>query len=27
VMEERRKVQEPGIHGIQIDRRIADSGE
>ena len=27
VMEERRKVQEPGIYGIQVDRRIADSGE
>jgi hypothetical protein len=27
VMEERRKVQEPGIFGIQLDRRIADSGE
>ncbi len=27
VMEERRKIQEPGIHGIHVDRRIADSGE
>ena len=27
VMEERHKVQEPGIHGIHVDRRIADSGE
>ena len=27
VMEERRKVQEPGMHGIYVDRRIADSGE
>jgi hypothetical protein len=27
VMEERRKIQEPGIHGIQVDRRMADSGE
>jgi len=27
VMEERRKIQEPGIHGIHGDRRMADSGE
>ena len=29
VMEERRKVQDPGIHGhgIRVDRRRADSGE
>jgi hypothetical protein len=27
VMEERRKIQEPGIHGIRVDRRRADSGE
>jgi len=27
VMEERRKIQEPGIHGINVDRRMADSGE
>jgi hypothetical protein len=27
VMEERRKIQEPGIHGIHLDRRMADSGE
>ena len=27
VMEERRKIQEPGIHGIHVDRRMADSGE
>ena len=27
VMEERRKIQEPGIDGIHVDRRIADSGE
>ena len=27
VMEERRKIQEPGIFGIHVDRRIADSGE
>ena len=27
VIEERRKVQEPGFPGIHIDRRIADSGE
>lgn len=27
VMEDRRKIQEPGIHGIHLDRRMADSGE
>lgn len=27
VMEERRKIQEPGIHGIHGDRRMADSEE
>lgn len=27
VMKERRKIQEPGIHGIHVDRRMADSGE
>ena len=27
VMEERRKIQEPCIHGNHVDRRIADSGE
>ena len=27
VMEERRKKQEPGIQGIHVDRRTADSGE
>jgi hypothetical protein len=27
VMEERRKIQEPGIHGFQVDRRMTDSGE
>jgi hypothetical protein len=27
VMEERRKIQEPDIHGIHVDRRMADYGE
>ena len=27
VMEERRKIQEPGFQGFHVDRRIADSGE
>jgi hypothetical protein len=27
VMEERRQIQEPGVHGIHVDRRMADSGE
>ena len=27
VMEERRKIQEPGIDGFHVDRRTADSGE
>ena len=27
VMEERRKIQEPGCHRTHVDRRIADSGE
>jgi len=27
VMEERRKIQEPGIHRTHLDRRVADSGE
>jgi hypothetical protein len=27
VMEERRKIQQPGIHGINVDRRMADPGE
>ena len=27
VMEERRQIQEFGVHGIHIDRRMPDSGE
>ncbi len=27
VMEERRKMQEPGVPGIHVDRRMADSDE
>jgi hypothetical protein len=27
VMEERRKIQEPGFHGTHLERRMTDSGE